>query len=74
MSKVISIDPEVMGGTPVFSGTRVPISTLFDFLLDCDDENPITEFLENFPSVSAEMVTELLEHYRALVGEKRVSA
>jgi len=45
----ISVDPEVMSGVPVFQGTRVPIQTLFDYLLDgCT----VTEFLDNFPSVS----------------------
>jgi uncharacterized protein (DUF433 family) len=44
-----TIHPEIMGGVPVFSGTRVPIQTLFDYLLDgCTLE----EFLDNFPSVS----------------------
>lgn len=48
-SPPITIDPEVMSGVPVFQGTRVPIQTLFDYLLD---DCTVTEFLDNFPSVS----------------------
>lgn len=65
MIKVIDIDPEIMGGTPVFVGTRVPISTLFDFLSEPNDKSdPIVEFLENFPSVHADQVASLLEYYK----------
>ena len=55
---VIHINPNVLNGTPVFKGTRVPIETLFDHL-----ESGITihEFLEDFPSVSKEQVTAILE-------------
>jgi len=55
---VININPDVLNGTPVFTGTRVPIETLFDHL-----ESGITihEFLEDFPSVSKEQVTAILE-------------
>lgn len=59
MSKpIISRNPEVMGGTPVFSGTRVPVQTLLDYLEAGDS---IDEFLEGFPSVSREQVIEFLE-------------
>ena len=45
MCDVINIDSEIMGGTPVFKGTRVPISTLFDYLSDIEPkENPVTDF------------------------------
>lgn len=64
-SNVINVDPEIMGGTPVFRGTRVPISTLFDFLREPEDESdPIEDFIENFPSVKAKQVAELLEYYK----------
>ena len=47
----INKDPEILGGTPVFKGTRVPVATIFDWLADgCD----LDEFLENFPTVSRE--------------------
>jgi uncharacterized protein (DUF433 family) len=55
---IISIDPEILGGTPVFKGTRVPISSLYEHL-----ENGITidGFLDDFPSVPKESIIQLLE-------------
>ena len=58
MSSVIKIDPEIMSGAPCFSGTRVPIQTLIDYLEGGDS---IDEFLEDFPSVSREQVIAFLE-------------
>jgi uncharacterized protein (DUF433 family) len=55
---VICSDPEVMGGTPVFCGTRVPVQTLIDYLEAGDS---IDEFLEGFPSVTREQVIAFLE-------------
>lgn len=55
--KVINIDKEVLGGTPVFNGTRVPIKNLFDYLETGDS---IDEFIENFPSVKREQIVKLL--------------
>jgi len=55
---VISCSPEVMGGTAVFSGTRVPVQTLLDYL---ESGESIDEFLDGFPSVSREQVVEFLE-------------
>jgi uncharacterized protein (DUF433 family) len=57
-TKVISISKDVMGGTPVFAGTRVPIQTLVDFLTAGDS---IDDFLEGFPTVSREQVIEYLK-------------
>jgi uncharacterized protein (DUF433 family) len=54
---IVSISQEVMGGTAVFTGTRVPIQTLIDYLTAGDS---IDEFLEGFPTVSREQVTEFL--------------
>jgi uncharacterized protein (DUF433 family) len=51
-------DPEIMGGTPVFAGTRVPVQTLLDYL---KGGHPLDEFLDEFPSVSRESARELLE-------------
>ena len=56
--RVISCDPSVMGGTPVFAGTRVPVQTLLDYLKAGDS---IDEFLEGFPSVGREQVIQFLE-------------
>jgi uncharacterized protein (DUF433 family) len=55
---IISISPEVMGGTPVFAGTRVPISTLLDYL---EGGESIDNFLEGFPFVKREQVIAFLE-------------
>ena len=55
---IISISPDVMGGTPVFPGTRVPVETLFDYLEAGDS---IDEFLAGFPSVSRRQVVNFLE-------------
>ena len=56
--QIISRDPEVMGGTAVFCGTRVPVQTLLDYLEAGDS---IDEFLGGFPSVKREQVIEFLE-------------
>jgi uncharacterized protein (DUF433 family) len=56
--KIIDSDPEVLGGTPVFRGTRVPIKSLFDHLEAGDS---IDDFLEGFPSVRRDQVIALLE-------------
>jgi uncharacterized protein (DUF433 family) len=55
---VICRDPEVMGGTPVFCGTRVPVQTLLDYL---EGGDTIDNFLEGFPSVTREQVIAFLE-------------
>ena len=54
----IHSDPEIMGGTAVFVGTRVPVQTLLDYL---EAGDPLDEFLENFPSVSRDQVIAVLE-------------
>ena len=54
----ITIDPDILGGTPVFYGTRVPVRTVFDYLADgCT----LDEFLENFPSVKRADAVAVLE-------------
>ncbi len=54
----VSIDPEIMSGAAVFSGTRVPIQNLFDYIEGGDD---LDEFLDDFPSVSKEAALAVLE-------------
>jgi uncharacterized protein (DUF433 family) len=56
--KIVSSDPEVMGGTPCFAGTRVPVQTLLDYLEAGDS---IDDFLEGFPTVKREQVVRFLE-------------
>jgi uncharacterized protein (DUF433 family) len=58
MQLPISVSSEILGGTPVFSGTRVPVQTLLDYLEAGDS---IDEFLDGFPSVSREQVLSFLE-------------
>jgi uncharacterized protein (DUF433 family) len=57
-SDIITIDPEILGGAPVFKGTRVPIKTLFEYL---ENNYSLEEFLECFPSVSRELARQVLE-------------
>ena len=57
-SDLITTDPEILGGTPVFKGTRVPVKSLFDYL---ENDYTLGEFLECFPSVTAEAARALLE-------------
>jgi uncharacterized protein (DUF433 family) len=61
-TELITIDPEVHSGTPVFKGTRVPIKSLFDHLEAGDS---LEVFLEDFPSVSRELAVAVLEEARA---------
>ena len=61
MSKVVSQNPDILGGEPVFVGTRVPVKSLLDHLEAGDS---IEEFLEGFPSVKREQVITLLEEAR----------
>lgn len=58
LNAIINIDKEIMGGTPVFTGTRVPVKNLFDYLETGDS---IEIFLEDFESVSREQVVKVLE-------------
>ena len=55
---LITVDPDILGGTPVFKGTRVPIKTLFEYL---ENNYSLEEFLECFPSVSRELACQVLE-------------
>ncbi len=57
-SPIISTSPEIMGGTPVFAGTRVPVQTLLDYLKAGES---IEDFLDGFPTVTREQVIALLE-------------
>jgi uncharacterized protein (DUF433 family) len=57
-SSVVHRDPDILGGTPVFSGTRVPVRTLLDYL---EAGDRLDEFLEDFPSVTREQAVAALE-------------
>lgn len=64
INKLINVDPEIMSGTPVFMGTRVPVKTLFDWL---EDGESLDSFLDNFPTVSREQAVALLDLYKDLL-------
>jgi len=55
---LITIDPDILGGAPVFKGTRVPVKTLFEYF---ENDYSLEEFLECFPSVSRELALRVLE-------------
>ena len=63
--KTINIDPEILGGTPVFAGTRVPVKNLFDYLETGDS---IEDFLEDFEGVSRSQVVQILEMSQKLIS------
>jgi len=56
--KIISRDKEILGGTPVFKGTRVPVRALWDYLKAGET---VEDFLEDFPSVNREQAIGLIE-------------
>jgi uncharacterized protein (DUF433 family) len=58
LEQIVHRDPEILGGTPVFHGTRVPIRSLFDYL---EGGETLDEFLRQFPSVRREQAIALLE-------------
>jgi uncharacterized protein (DUF433 family) len=61
---IVHSDPEIMGGEPVFVGTRVAVRTLFDYL---EAGDPLDEFLDQFPSVTREQAIATLEMAREAV-------
>ena len=61
----IEADPEIMSGAPVFSGTRVPVATLFDYLMKGAS---LDEFQECFPTVRRRDVLVILDHYKNEAG------
>jgi uncharacterized protein (DUF433 family) len=67
----IQSDPDVMGGTPVFVGTRVPFQTLLDYL---EAGEPLAEFLDDFPTVSRELAVAALEQAKDALLDRAHSA
>jgi uncharacterized protein (DUF433 family) len=65
----INIDIETMGGTPVFTGTRVTIQSLFDYI---ETGETLEEFLENFPSVTKEQAIEVLEMAKKTMTTEKI--
>jgi uncharacterized protein (DUF433 family) len=58
MSSVVDVNPEILSGTPVFVGTRVPVQTLIDYL---EGGDRLDDFLQDFPTVSREQAVAALE-------------
>ena len=67
----IHSDPEILGGTPVFVGTRVPVQTLLDYL---EAGDPLDEFLEDFPSVTREQAVAVLELAKEMLLARATAA
>ena len=64
VDSIVHCDPQILGGTPVFRGTRVPVKNLIDYLAGGDT---LDEFLDDFPSVSREQAVAALELARDLL-------
>lgn len=60
--ELVTVDPEILGGTPVFRGTRVPVKSLFEYL---EDNYTLEQFTEFFPTVTREMARRVLERSEA---------
>lgn len=59
-------DPEILGGTPVFEGTRVPVRAMLDYL---ERDRPLAEFLDDFPTVDRVVAVGVLEHMKQVVAD-----
>jgi uncharacterized protein (DUF433 family) len=71
MKRVVHSDPEILGGTPVFVGTRVPVQNLID---DLEAGDTLDRFLDSFPTVSREQAIAALELAReALISSARAA-
>ena len=65
-SQVISRSPDIMSGAPVFAGTRVPVQTVIDYLAG---GHPLSEFLDDFPTVSREQALALLRRVKEMLKD-----
>ena len=68
---VIHVDPEILGGTPVFVGTRVPLKNLIDYL---EGGHPLDDFLDDFPSVTREQAISALEEAKQVMIDRARAA
>lgn len=70
-SSVVRSDPEILGGTPVFVGTRVPVQALIDYI---EGGHSLEQFLDDFPTVTREIAIAALEQAKAhLIADARVA-
>ncbi|HEX9775251.1 MAG TPA: DUF433 domain-containing protein [Actinomycetota bacterium] len=67
---VVHSHPGILGGTPVFKGTRVPVQALFDYV---EAGDPLERFLDHFPSVTREQAVAALEEAAGLLGRAAAS-
>ncbi len=70
LNQLITVDPELLGGQPVFNGTRVPIETLFDHL---ESGISLEEFLSDFPAVKKEQAIAVLEIANKFLTSKNIA-
>jgi len=68
-AQIISRSPDVMSGTPVFAGTRVPVQTIIDYLAG---GHPLDEFLDDFPTVRREQALDLLQRVREMLAGAQI--
>ena len=70
-SSVVRSDPDILAGTPVFVGTRVPVQALIDYI---EGGHSLKEFLDDFPTVTREIAIGALEQAKAhLIADARVA-
>ena len=67
----INVDKEILSGTPVFEGTRVPVAALLDNL---EVGVSLDEFLENFPTVKREQAVQVLEYFKSTLNDIKKAA
>jgi uncharacterized protein (DUF433 family) len=70
LNEIITIDNDILGGQPVFKGTRIPVESLFDHI---EAGVPLDEFLEEFPTVSKDQAIALLTIANKLLTSKNVA-
>ena len=68
-AQIISRSPDIMSGTPVFAGTRLPIQTIIDYLAG---GHPLDEFLDDFPTVRREQALELLQRIKEMLADAQI--
>ncbi len=68
-TQIISRSPNILSGTPVFAGTRVPVQTIIDYLAG---GHSLNEFLDDFPTVQREQALELLEQIKRQLADAHI--
>ncbi len=62
----VSCDPDILGGVPVFAGTRVPVRTMLDYI---EHDRPLAEFLDDFPTVDRALALGVIEHMKQVIAD-----